>query len=265
MKQGTQSGSRQKMRPEQAEQRIVKWLKERVEEAGCRGLIVGLSGGIDSSVVSILCKKAFPDNTLGVMMPCLSHGDDLAHAKLLAESFNISSKTTELARALKEVFRAIEGEELDESSYGFEIANLKPRLRMAVLYYFANKLNYLVVGTDNKSEEYAGYFTKYGDGGVDILPIADLLKRDIKKMAQYLGVPKEIIEKAPSAGLWSGQTDEEEMGISYAQLDKAIEAIESGDTSGIDPEVLTKVQGMIAASQHKRQMPPMLKLGEGLE
>jgi NAD+ synthase len=135
-------------------------------------------------------------------------------------------------------------------------ANLKPRLRMMTLYYFANSRGYLVAGTDNKTESFTGYFTKYGDGGVDILPISHLLKRQVRAMARALGVPEEIITKPPSAGLWEGQTDEGEMGITYEELDTIIAGIESGHTESLDPALVEKAKRMHASSEHKRRLPP---------
>jgi NAD+ synthase len=128
---------------------------------------------------------------------------------------------------------------------------------MATLYYFANKLSYMVVGTGNKTELMVGYFTKYGDGGVDILPLGHLYKRQVRALAAELGVPDPIITKPPSAGLWSGQTDEQEMGITYEELDATLEAIESGETENVSPGVLEKVTGMIARSAHKRTLAPI--------
>jgi NAD+ synthase len=138
--------------------------------------------------------------------------------------------------------------------------NLKARLRMAVWYYFANSRNYLVVGAGNKSEIKIGYFTKYGDGGVDILPLGDLLKTQVRELACELGIPEEIIVKSPSAGLWEGQTDEGEMGITYEELDRVLIAIESGHTGECNQEALARVRGMMAASQHKRDPIPICKL-----
>ncbi|MFN3966799.1 MAG: NAD(+) synthase, partial [Endomicrobiia bacterium] len=128
--------------------------------------------------------------------------------------------------------------------------NLKPRLRMLVLYYFANKLNYLVAGTGNKSEIMMGYFTKYGDGGVDILPIGDLLKKDVIQLARKLEIPERIINKKPSAGLWPGQTDEEEMGITYKKLDKILESKSKN----------SKIENIIKKTEHKRKPPEICKL-----
>ena len=130
---------------------------------------------------------------------------------------------------------------------------------MSVLYYFANSLNYLVVGTGNRSEFQIGYFTKYGDGGCDILPLAGLLKREVRKLAKDLGIPNEIIVRPPSAGLWKGQTDEGEIGLEYDDLDRCLVAIKNGKTKGIEKKSLAKVKSMVRASDHKRKMPPIFK------
>ena len=134
-------------------------------------------------------------------------------------------------------------------------ANLKPRLRMLVLYYFANKLNYLVCGTGNKSEIMAGYFTKHGDGATDILPIGDLLKKEVRKLAKELGIPEHIITKPPTAGLWPGQTDEGEMGITYPELDDILERLENKRKQVLPKKKVDKVKEMIKSSEHKRQGP----------
>jgi NAD+ synthase len=136
-------------------------------------------------------------------------------------------------------------------------ANLKPRLRMSTLYFVANARNYLVAGTGNKSELMVGYFTKWGDGGCDLLPLGGLFKTHVWDLACELGVPEGIILRAPTAGLWPGQTDEGDMGVSYAELDATLAAIERGDTSSCEPTTLEKVQAMIAGSAHKRALPPI--------
>jgi NAD+ synthase len=135
---------------------------------------------------------------------------------------------------------------------GLPLANLKPRLRMAGLYYFANTMSYMVVGTSNKTELMLGYFTKYGDGGVDILPLGGLYETQVRELARQLKLPRRIVERSPSAGLWEGQTDEGELGITYEQLDRALGAIESGRTDGIPPQTMARVKEMVAGSAHKR-------------
>ena len=242
------------------EERIVSWLKEKVNDAGSKGIIFGMSGGIDSSIVAVLCKKAFPNNTLGVMMPCNSDSLDLEHAKLVAEKFDIKHEVVNIKESFECILKDLKGVGEKGGNEKIAEANIKPRLRMISLYYFANKFNYLVAGTDNKTESLIGYFTKHGDGGVDILPISSLYKRDVRKLAKHLGISDEIITKPPSAGLWEGQTDEGEMGITYDELDAVLEKIEKGDTSDVDAAVLEKVKKMVAGSQHKRELPPVCEL-----
>ena len=228
---------------------ISRWIKKEVESAGCAGVVVGISGGIDSAVVAYLAKKALGDNVLGLIMPCYSSEEDIYCANLVIENLGIRRERIDLAPAYDQLIEVLgKGERLAQ-------ANLKPRLRMLTLYYFANSLNYLVAGTGNKSEIMAGYFTKYGDGGVDILPIGGLLKRKIRELAKELGIPKEIIERPPSAGLWPGQTDEGEMGITYDELDSAISALEEKKTEGKRAEILSKVENLIKNSCHKRKLP----------
>ena len=250
------------MNMQEVEDKIVSWLREQVNNAKLNGLIVGLSGGIDSSIVAALCKKAFPDNCIGLIMPCGSISQDAEHAKMLAEKFNIPFKQVDLGKTFEILSTGLKN---TATEFGGEeklaTANIKPRLRMIGLYYFANKLGYLVVGTDNKTESLLGYFTKFGDGGVDLLPLSCLYKKDIRALARHLGVPSEIIEKPPSAGLWDGQTDEGEMGLSYDDADAILEKIEKGDTQGVDPAKLEKVRKMIKVSEHKRHIAPMCKLG----
>ncbi len=231
-------------------EKISNWIKEKVNHAGAKGIVVGLSGGIDSSVVAVLSKKAMGNNVLGVIMPCNSNPKDIEHAKVFAKKFGIKTQVVDLSPIFDMLMKMLpQGNDIAR-------ANLKPRLRMLTLYYFANSLGYLVAGTDNRTESFIGYFTKYGDGGVDILPISHLLKTDVRRLAAELGVPKEIIDKPPSAGLWDGQTDEKEMGITYEQLDAIIEGIESGNTLGMNPKLVEKVKRMHASTEHKRRLPP---------
>ncbi|MBN1762154.1 MAG: NAD+ synthase [Methanomicrobia archaeon] len=255
------------MQPTDLASRISDWIRERVEAAGARGVVVGMSGGLDSSVVAVLCKRAFPDTTLGLILPCFSRNEDVAHAKLVAARFGIETKEIDLTPVFTLLLELLDVEERPhdgdvDGDVDMAIANLKPRLRMICLYYFANQLNYLVVGTGNKSELSIGYFTKYGDGAADILPLGDVLKTEERELAEALGIPEEIIEKAPSAGLWAGQTDEAEIGMSYAALDRALTALEMGDlesTSGYESEVVERVKRMVEASRHKREAIPIFK------
>ncbi len=231
--------------------KISKWIKSRVDEARAKGVIVGLSGGLDSSVVAVLSKQALQDEVLGVIMPCHNEPCCEEDANLLATTFGIKTSRVALGRVYNELLNI-----LPDASKLVQ-ANLKPRLRMLTLYYFANKVNYLVAGTGNKSELMVGYFTKYGDGGADILPLGGLLKTQVIELAKELKIPPKIIDKVPSADLWNGQTDENELGISYPELDKAILSIESGNTGNIDPEVINKLHNLMQASEHKRSVIPI--------
>ncbi len=230
--------------------KIANWIRKQVKDSGARGIALGLSGGIDSSVVACLCKEAVgAEKVLGLFLPCNSHRQDLKDASALAKKLEIKTKRIDLSRVYGRILKVLPaGNDLAR-------ANLKPRLRMLVLYYFANKLNYLVCGTGNKSELLAGYFTKYGDGGVDILPIAGLYKRQVRELARELKVPQNIISKHPSAGLWPGQTDEGEMGIAYDELDDILERMDKKRAQVEVKVKVEKVKRMMKKSEHKRQGP----------
>ncbi|MFH1288512.1 MAG: NAD+ synthase [bacterium] len=227
--------------------KIIDWIKEQVIAANTGGIVIGLSGGIDSSVVAGLCKEAVgKDNLLALIMPSHSQKGDMADALFVAQSLDINTKAIDLSDTYDKLKNIL------PEANNLANANLKPRLRMLVLYYFANKLNYLVCGTGNKSELMVGYFTKYGDGGVDILPIGNLLKRDVLALAKELGIPEKIVTKPPTAGLWPGQTDEGEMGITYGELDDILERIENKRPQIAAKDKVEKVKEMIEKSGHKR-------------
>lgn len=236
----------------QVTERLVDWLRQRVSEAACRGAVFGLSGGIDSAVVAALAKRAFADQALGVIMPCHSNPEDAEHGRLCAEALDLEYITVDLSATFDQLAQALQ---VTEQTPRLAVANLKPRLRMTTLYFHAAARQALVLGTGNRSELTIGYFTKYGDGGVDVMPIAGLVKHQIWELAAYLGIPPVIIEKAPSAGLWTGQTDEGEMGISYAELDQYIL------TGQAEPRVQAVVDRLHRISEHKRRLPPIADPG----
>jgi NAD+ synthase len=239
---------------------IVKWIKIRVKKAGAEGLVLGLSGGIDSAVVAALCKLAFPEDTLGLIMPCESQSEDEFFAKKTAKSLKIRTKTLVLDGVYK-AFRNI----LPENKNLKHSGNIKARLRMASLYYYAGINNYLVAGTGNKTEISLGYFTKWGDGACDILPIGDLYKNEVKKLAAELGIPQDIIDRKPSAGLWKGQTDEGEIGISYIDMDNYLSSIAGNNKPFKKEKVkIDKLKQMIKFSEHKRSPIPIYKRTEEL-
>lgn len=239
---------------EQQAGKLIAWVKEKVQAAGCRGVVLGMSGGLDSSVVAALCRQAFPQNTLGVLMPCYSDATDKAHAGILASQFNIPTLEVILDSAYDALVQLLPDYQSDPAVGRLARANLKARLRMVALYYIANQLKYMVAGSGNRSEITVGYFTKHGDSGVDILPLGNLVKAEVKELARYLKIPREIIDKPPTAGLWEGQTDEAEMGFSYEVLDRYI-------LTGDAPEELKrKIEAMKAAGAHKNAMPPMAEV-----
>ncbi|HAJ32432.1 MAG TPA: NAD(+) synthetase [Candidatus Atribacteria bacterium] len=231
-------------------QKLCVWMEDKVTEAKAKGIVFGLSGGLDSAVVAVLSKRAFPQNTLAMIIPCYSLDTDINDALDIANKFNISYKIIDLSEIYDSftslLLDAKEGKDIVKLAK----ANIKARLRMTTLYYLANKLNYLVVGTGNKSELMIGYFTKYGDGGADILPLGNLLKSQVRELAEYLGIPKKIINKPPSAGLWEGQTDEKEIGVSYEKLDRYLK------TGKLNNRIIEeKIQNKIIQSAHKRTTP----------
>ena len=231
-------------------EKLVGWIREQVEGAKANGVVLGLSGGIDSAVVSVLCKRAFPDKIISINLPCYSDPQDQEHAKLIADRFSIPYKVIVLDDLYDSFLKNLPTNRVDPALDRLAKSNLKVRLRMVTLYYHANRLNYLVVGSGNRSELTVGYFTKWGDGGVDMLPIANLVKREVVELAQYLGIPQLIIDKPPSAGLWGGQTDEAEMGITYKDLDCYIL------TGEADAKVKARIEVLNKGSEHKRTMPP---------
>jgi NAD+ synthase len=237
---------------------IVEWLKTKIKDAGLLGLVLGVSGGIDSAVVGALIKKAFPEQSLGLIMPCYSSDQDISDAHLVCDTLGLRK----LVINLEDPHQAI----LDKVNKGLaqfytpdEIggnhritdANLKARLRMSTLYAVANSRNYLVAGTDNAAEVYTGYFTKYGDGGVDLLPLSQFNKREVRALAQILGIPENIIAKAPTAGLWTGQTDEVEMGVSYTEIDDFLEG------KSVPKSAHQRIKHLHHISEHKRVLPPV--------
>ena len=196
------------------------------------------------------------DDVLGVLLPCHSIGQDAAFARLVAQRFDIRTLTVDLGSVFDEFLKV-----LPAGITAMAQANIKPRLRMAACYSLAQTNNYLVAGTGNKSELLVGYFTKYGDGGVDVEPLGGLYKGQVRQLARDLDVPVEIIDRPPTAGLWPGQTDEGELGITYDALDETLAAMELGCTQGIEPALLNRVRAMVASSAHKRAMPPVFSPG----
>jgi NAD+ synthase len=231
---------------------LTNWLKQQLDNSGQKGYVIGLSGGIDSAVVAVLCKRACPDNTLGVVMPCFNDKKDAEDAELAARLFDIPYVTVPLDDTYRLLAETLTGKRLEElDKKDINLANLKPRLRMATLYFFANQRKGLVAGTGNRSELAIGYFTKYGDGGVDVLPIGNLLKYQVREVAICLGIPQKIIDRRPSACLWEGQEDAGELGFTYDELDHYL--LKKEASSG----AREKIDYLCAANRHKLKMPPI--------
>jgi len=232
-------------------QEIVDWMQAKLREAGARGFVIGLSGGIDSATTAALCARATPGEVLGVWLPCYSSSEDEGYARLAADALGIPLTTVDLCAAYDALLAV-----LPKSDVRLASANLKPRLRMSALYYLAQANSYLVAGTGNRPELMVGFFTKWGDGGVDLEPLGELYKHEVRALGQVLGVPQPIIDRAPSPGLWPGQTDEGEMGITYAAIDAILAAWEKGEEPNQPAADIEKAKAMVARSEHKRTMPP---------
>lgn len=226
----------------------VAFIREVLASANACGIVYGNSGGKDSTLVGILCKKAC-DNTVGLIMPCGSrrnYEEDKNDAEAVARQFGIAQRTVDLTKVRSALLDSL----ADVTTItGMALANIAPRLRMAALYAVAASENRLVVGTGNRSENYMGYFTKWGDSACDFNPIADLTVTEIYEFLRFLQVPESIIKKAPSAGLFDGQSDESEMGISYEVIDSYLL---TGNVSSEEKAIIERHHN---ASHHKRRMP----------
>jgi NAD+ synthase len=229
---------------------IVDWLREQLSESGTQGFVLGLSGGLDSSVCAALLKKA-TDNCLGLILPIESDVKDLDDAATIADALDIKTQYIDLTNVYSNLLKLMpDGDRLT-------LGNLKARLRMIVLYFHANSHNYLVCGTGNKTEISLGYFTKHGDGACDILPIGDLYKGEVRELARELNIPESIIQKVPSAGLWSGQTDEGEIGCTYEEMDDALQKIQRGE---IADDTSRRLHDIVQKTIHKREKPKIFHL-----
>ena len=224
----------------------VAWIRDYVKNSGVRGIVFGNSGGKDSALVGILCKAAC-ENTVGIIMPCASkrnYGRDAEDGRELAEQYGIETRTVDLTSVREAEQEALKGV---TDMTDLAISNIAPRLRMTTLYAIAAAEGLLVAGTGNRSEGYMGYYTKWGDGAHDFNPISDLTATEVFAFLRFLGAPRSIIEKAPSAGLFYGQTDEDEMGVTYEAIDRYLT---EGVASEKDRAIIERFH---SRSEHKRR------------
>jgi len=247
-----------------ARRRIIEFVRLKVDESKVDGAVIGISGGIDSAVTAYLCVEALGSRrVLGLIMPDgrVTPQEDVEDSNLISQELCIETKVLDIAPIHKSFMKALEPNRLAEG-------NLRARIRMSVLYYYANLTNRIVVGTGDRSEALVGYFTKYGDGGVDILPIADLYKTEVRKLGEILGISRRIIRKRSSPRLWPGQTAEGELGISYETidgifrlyLDERLSLQEASRRLDASPEEVKRVVAKYRDSAHKRRMPEICRV-----
>ncbi len=242
---------------------LVKFLRENFKKAGFSKALLGLSGGIDSALVAYLLRDALgKENVLAIMMPYKSSNpDSLNHAKLVVEDLKINAKSIEITDMIDAYFKN------EKEASSLRIGNKMARERMSILFDYSSKENALVVGTSNKTEIYLGYSTQFGDSACALNPIGDLYKTNIWDLSRYLKIPNELIEKKPSADLWEGQTDEQEMGLTYKEADQVLyRMLEENKTvkeilaEGFSKDLVDNILKRMNRSEYKRRMPLIAKI-----
>ena len=242
---------------------LVEFLRESFKKAGFSKAVLGLSGGIDSALVAYLLRDALgKENVLAIMMPYKSSNpDSLNHAKLVIEDLGINSKTIEITDMIDAYFKN------EKEATSLRMGNKMARERMSILFDYSSKENALVVGTSNKTEIYLGYSTQFGDSACALNPIGDLYKTNIWDLSRYLKIPNELIEKKPSADLWEGQTDEQEMGLTYKEADQVLyrmleenKKVEEVLAEGFNKDLVDNILRRMNRSAYKRRMPLIAKI-----
>ncbi len=236
---------------------LIDFIRNTVRDIGCKGVVIGLSGGIDSAVVTKLCAEAIgPDKVLNVFMPSrVTPAEDYKTTSELCNMWGTEYKVVDIQPAVDALAAVL----LSGKETPLERGNISARCRMIVLYNLAKKKDYIVVGTSNQSELMMGYFTKFGDGACDVTPLANMYKTEVRQIAKIIGIPEDIISKPPSAGLWEGQTDESEMGIRYADLDGILYDLEQDKSdahiaadTGLPREKIAEIRRQVESMEHKR-------------
>lgn len=242
---------------------LVNFLKENMNKAGFKKAVLGLSGGIDSALVAYLLRDALgAENVLAIMMPYKSSNpDSLMHAKMVVEDLKINSKVIEITDMIDAYFKN------EPEATMLRKGNKMARERMTILFDYSAKEEALVIGTSNKTEMFLGYSTQFGDSACAINPIGDLYKSDVWALSRYLKIPQPLIDKKPSADLWEGQTDEQEMGLTYKEADKILYALleenaseEEIESRGFNPDIIKNIVTRMKRSEYKRRMPLIAKL-----
>ncbi|MDE5545609.1 MAG: NAD(+) synthase [Malacoplasma sp.] len=229
---------------------IANWINGVLEESKTKGFVFGVSGGIDSALICAIASKFFKDKSLALRLDIYNSTKDVNDANLVINHFKINSVNKNLEQTFNAIIKDLPDNKLAKM-------NLKSRLRMVTLYYYAQVYNYLVCGTSNADEIYTGYFTKFGDSGSDFIPLANLTKNDVRECAKLLGVPNQIIFKDPSAGLFENQKDEDDLKVTYEMIDNFLEKKE------IPKNDYERIEYLHRISEHKRNLPKsILKLGE---
>ena len=245
---------------------IKSFISFRVNEAKAKGVVIGLSGGLDSAVTTKLCVEALgKEKVFCFLLPTENTPkEDTEDALEFAKSLGVKYRIIDISGIVKKIASTIHNKMKKK-----EMGNIHARTRMIVLYYFANKNNYLVVGSGNKTELLMGYFTKYGDGACDIMPLGDLYKTQVRELAKHLKIPEKIINKTPRAGLWKGQTDESELGIKYEILDQILYGMEKGlknneivKSVGVEISEVKRIKNIVNSTKHKRKMPEIARIGQ---
>jgi len=252
----------------EAQKRICRFIKEYVGNAGAKGIVLGLSGGIDSGTIAALSSLAIGgEKVLGLILPERENFSqkDIDDAKLVSEQFHLKTQVCDMSDALSNLYGTIPVfDQSDKLCKG----NVKARTRMIYLYYYANKQNRIVCGSSDKSETMMGYFTKWGDAAADITPIMDLYKTQVRKLALHLGIPKELALKPSTPALWPNQMAETELGIKYETLDLILYGLERftstediADQLAVEKTLVDRVKSRWLANEHKRRMPLSPKMG----
>lgn len=245
---------------------LVAFLRTYCDDAKSGGYVLGVSGGVDSAVVAALAAEAVgKERVLGLLLPhATSDPQDAAHGELVARHLGIAIERIDITPIVSAVERACSG----HAPRDMAAANIRPRARMIVLYAHAHTMGRLVLGTGNKSELLTGYFTKWGDGAADVYPLGDLYKTDVFELARDLALPRDVVEKPPSAGLFPGQTDEGELGVRYAQLDRVLAQLEAGHDAAtaarraeVSEDVARAIERRVLSSAHKRNPLVIPKIG----